>query len=209
MIRCHNLSLNDHRETLLKPLNLELPDCHTAALYGPTGSGKTALLLIFAGIMKPSSGELEIDGLDVLKEPSLARRRVGLGIIPEFSPLLAKLTLKENLLFSARMLKVRNLKVRVQELLHQLELEPFTQTLAEDLPAFVAFKANLALALVNNPQTLLLDEPEYHLTSEEISKTWDYLNDLKAKGKCIVVSTRYQEVASKCDQTLSIGKAVD
>lgn len=204
MIQGKNISLKNGREKVLENLDFEFPEGQITALYGPTGSGKTVLLLIFAGLMKPSSGELMIDGLNVVKKPRVARRQIGLGIIPGFSPMLAKLTLKENLLLHARTLKVEHPMGRVQELLKWLQVEEYAHALAEDLTAFVCAKASLALALLTDPSTLLLDEPEYRLTSEETEMIWGFLKELRELRKCVVVSTRYQEVAAKCDKTFNI-----
>lgn len=211
MIQCKNLCLKDRKYSLIKNLCLDLPNSQITALYGPTGSGKTLLFLIFAGLMKPQSGEVIIDGLNVTKMPKKARRNIGLGVIPEFSPLVSKFTLRENLILQARMLKVKHPKEKVQELLMWLNIENYAQTLTEDLPAFVNAKASLATGLLNDPTTILLDEPEHRLTSEETQNMWKFLNELKFKGKCIVVATRYQEVAEKCDNTLifSSGKVVE
>lgn len=203
-VQCQNLSLKNRRATVFDNLTFELPDGQITALYGPTGSGKTALLLILAGLLKPSSGDILLDGFDVRKTPRKARRQVGLGVIPEFSPLLSKLTLEEQLLLHARTLQVKPAKARVQAALTRFELEDCRRTMTDDLPAFVSAIAGLALALLNNPTTLLLDEPEHRLTSEERVKIWELLYALRQEGKCIIVSTRYQEVAAACDKTLVI-----
>lgn len=201
---CQDLSFKHHRKTIIDHVNLELAKGQSLALYGPTGSGKTVLLLIFSGLMRPSSGKVIIDDLDVIKSPRKARRQIGLGVIPGFSPLLPKLTLEENLLLQAQVLKVKPRQTRVQGLLEWLGMKEYANTLAEELPAYVRAKASLAQALLNDAETLLLDEPEYQLTSEEILKFWELLDALKHKGKSIIVSTRYQEVAAKCDQTFNV-----
>lgn len=210
-IKCQNLFLIDRKKKVIDNLTLNFPDGQITAIYGPTETGKTVLLLIFVGLMKSSKGEVVIDGIDVVKKPGKARRNIGLGVIPEFSPLLPKLTLEENLLLQARILRVKNPKNRARELMRTLELTQHSKTLAEDLPSIICAKSSLALALLNDPTTLLLDEPNYRLSSEETVKIWEDIKKLKEKGKCIVVSTRYHEVAAKCDNVLniSLGKEVD
>lgn len=210
-VLCQNLFLKNRREKVIENLNLEMANGQITALYGPTESGKTVLLLIFAGLMKPSSGDLVIDGMDVVKNAQKVRCHIGLGAIPSFSPLLTKLTVKENLLLQAQALKVKKRKDRVRELIEWLNIKEEADILIEELPAFIRAKASLALALLNDPTTLLLDEPEYRLTTEETAQFWEFLNALKEKGKCIIISTRYQEIAARCDKTFNIadGKVVD
>ncbi|MDP4127530.1 MAG: ABC transporter ATP-binding protein [Bacillota bacterium] len=211
VIQCQNLSLSDRHKTVLENLNLNLPDRQITALYGPTGSGKTVLLLILAGLIKPSTGKVLIDGIDVVKKPRMARRKIGLGVIPDFSPLISKLTLKENLQIQAKILQVPQPENRVQDLLKYFDLTDYAGTLTENLPAYITSKASIALALLNDSSVLLLDEPEYRLTSEETETIWSYLRELKQTGKSIVISTRYQEVAAKCDAmfNIALGKVVD
>ncbi|WP_158291459.1 ATP-binding cassette domain-containing protein [Desulfosporosinus sp. Sb-LF] len=210
-VTCQNVTLKHKKQTMIENFTLELKGGKLTAFYGPTGSGKTALLLMLAGLMKPTSGEIIVDGIHVTKSPRKARQSVGLGVIPQFSPLLSKLNLEENLLLQAKTLKVSKPKDRVKDVLHELGLERYARVLTDDLPALVSAQASLALALLNESPTLLLDEPEYRLTTEETETLWSHFLDLRNQDKTIIISTRSQEVAAKCDQVILIpqGKEVE
>lgn len=205
-IFCQKVTLMSRKEIVVKDFTLEVEDERITALYGPTGSGKTALLLMFAGLIKPDSGEIVIDGISMNRRPREARQAIGLGVIPEFSPLMSSLTLEENLELYTKTLKLEKANQRVKEVMHWLELDSFAKVLTDDLPALAGAKASLALATLNHAKTILLDEPEYRLMTEEMEIIWGYLLELKGQGKGIIISTRYQEIAEKCDQIVSISR---
>lgn len=209
-VRCQNITIKDGRNYVLQNFSLTLPSGQITALYGLTGGGKTTLLLLLAGLLRPVSGEVEVNGINVLKEPTKARKQAGLGVIPEFNPLISYLTVKENLLFQARALKLKSPKKRVEELLWQYGLTAESDTLVDDLPAIKYAETGLVMALIGNPSILLLDEPENRLTSEEVHLFWEHLIALQRNGVSIVLSTRYVEVAALCHQVVILpeGKVV-
>lgn len=210
-LRCENLTIKNRREDIISSLNLSLPSGRISALYGPTGSGKTSLLLVFAGLMKPAAGTVYLDDMNILEQSSKTRSVVGLGLIPEFNELLSSLTLEENLILQARALRLKQPKQKVQEVINRFGLESERKLIVDNLPAVKNTEAGLAMALLGNPTTLLLDEPEYRLTTEETVKLWQHFQALKDSGKTIILTTRYQEVAARCDQVIYIpsGKVVD
>ncbi len=210
-VRCQNISIKDGRNYVLKDFNLTLTSGQITALYGLTGSGKTTLLLLLAGLLRPVSGDVDVNEVNIISEPKKGRKQSGLGVIPEFNPLISDLTVRENLMFQARALRLAKPKERVEELLSTYSLTAESNMLVDNLSAVKYAETGLAMALMGNPSLLLLDEPENRLTSEEIHKFWDHLISLQEKGVEIILSTRYAEIAGRCNQVVMMpeGKVVE
>ncbi|OLN28083.1 ATP-binding cassette domain-containing protein [Desulfosporosinus metallidurans] len=209
-LRCQDITIKHGRGNVLANFNLELSAGQIIALYGSTGSGKTSLLLLLAGLLKPSVGEVFVEDINVLKDPRRARLQTGLGVIPEFNPLLSHLSVEENLTFQARALKLAYPKDHVCEMIQNFRLEKEAKRRVDRLPALKYTETGMAMALIGNPALVLLDEPEYHLTTEETVIIWKRLQTLKSLGKTVILTTRHQEVAAQCDQVVFMpsGKVV-
>lgn len=210
-VYCQDITIRYKRKEILSDLNLDFPDGQINALYGPSGSGKTALLMALAGKLKPAAGVVQVNGLDITGRPDKAQGQIGLGVIQEFNPLFKQLTVEENLLFRAQGLRLSHPRQAVAELIRGFELENIAKQRADSLPALKSAETCLAIALLNDPGILLLDQPEYGLTTEQTALFWVRLTRLKQKGKNIILTTRYHEVAARCDQTVIMpqGKVVD
>ena len=209
-LRCQNVTIKQGRGDVLANFNLELSEGQIIALYGSTGSGKTSLLLLLAGLLKPSVGEVFVENINVLNDPKMARLQAGLGVIPEFNPLLSHLTVEENLTFQARALKLAHPKDHVREMIQNFHLEKEAKHRVDRLPALKYTETGMAMALIGNPALVLLDEPEHHLTTEETAIIWRLLDTFKSRGKTVILTTRHQEVADRCDQVVFMpsGKVV-
>lgn len=209
-ICCQDLSIIHRGKTVMPSFNLNLPAGEISAFYGPTGSGKTALLLVIAGLLKPASGSITIGNINISKETDRLRFAVGMSIIQDFNPLIANLTLEENLLLQARALKLTSPKQRVNEVLQYFGLQRECKQLAGTLPALKNTEAGLALAILADPTVILVDEPEYRLTTEETDQIWLRLKAQQALGKTIIISTRHLETANRCENVviISAGKVV-
>ena len=210
MLRCQNVSIKHGRGNVLTNFNLELSSGQIISLYGSTGSGKTSLLLLLAGLLKPSAGEVSVEGINVLKDYRKARLQAGIGIIPEFNPLLSHLSVEENLIFQARALKLAHPQDNVREMIQGFSLEKESKQRVDRLPSLKHTETGLAMAMIGHPALVLLDEPEHHLTTEETAIIWKRLDTLKSQGKTVILTTRHQEVAARSDQVVFMpsGKVV-
>lgn len=210
-ILCKNITIKHGRASVLSNFNLELSEGQIVGLYGTAGSGKTSLLLLLAGVLKPASGDAFVNGLSILKDPQKARLQAGLGIIPEFNPLLSNLSVEENLLFQARSFKIPHPKNRVREMILSYSLDKERKCRVDQLSSLKYTETGLAMALIGHPTLVLLDEPEHQLTTEETSTLWNRLDSLKSMGITVILTTRHQEVADRCNQVVFMpsGKVVN
>lgn len=203
-VRYEGLSLKNGRQTVFAGLNLQIPAGKIACFYGPTRSGKTSLLLATGGYLKPAEGEVWLGDFRVRQAPMRARRLTGLGVIPEFNPLLDNLTLRENLLFQGKLYGVAQPARRAQELIEQFDLRDEAECRAEDLGQRETLRAGIAMALVHDPAVLLVDEPGHALTTQELLSQWKYLERLKEAGKTILVTSHSLWVAQLADIPLKL-----
>lgn len=158
--------------------------------------------------MKPTRGQVLVGQLDVRKHSKQIRKFTGLTIIPEFNPLLSNLTVEENIKFQCRIHKVS--ADNKNPLLKRFDLQHRADTRIEELTQPETFRTGLAMAMVHDPELILIDEPGHAMTSEEVNASWHYISDLVDLGKTVVVSTHSLELARRCScyLELSSGKAV-
>lgn len=187
------VELSYGRHQIYRDLSFRLEDGQIGAIYGPSRTGKSSVLLLATGHLLPTKGEVRIDG----QKPD--KKRVGLGPITDLSPLFDTLTVEEHLLFQARLHHVRKAKDRVQELLREYQLEDVCKYRVKDVPHLEQFRTGLATALVHQPPLVLIDEPERGLTNEEWEIAYGDLRKLSDGGSTVLLTTVLQQVADRCD----------
>ncbi|KLU60338.1 putative ABC transporter ATP-binding protein YbhF [Peptococcaceae bacterium CEB3] len=210
VLSCHDITVKDGRSTVFAGLNLTIPVGQVTGIYGGSASGKTALILLLAGLLRPQRGEVRLGDVDVLKDGKKAKKMIGLGVIKDFNPLFYNLTVEENLLFQARAVGTRAPRERVRTVQREFCLRGVRDRMPERLGALEQALINLAVAGVGEPKVFLLDEPEMGLTAEESGIFWQHLRGLKERGATVVLTTHRQETAFRCDRIVAMpeGKAV-
>ena len=174
-------------------------------LLGPNGAGKSTCLRILYTVLKPDSGKATIDDIDVVAEPIAARRK--LGVLPHNAGLYPQLNARENISYFAELqgLSRREFEPRVEELLVRLELTEIANRRANGFSQGERTKVALARALVHEPSHLLLDEPSNGLDVMATRSLRQWLRELKADGRCIILSSHImQEVTALCDDIVII-----
>ena len=174
-------------------------------LLGPNGAGKSTCLRILYTVLKPDSGKATIDDIDVVAEPIAARRK--LGVLPHNAGLYPQLNARENISYFAELqgLSRRQFEPRVEELLVRLELTEIADRRANGFSQGERTKVALARALVHEPSHLLLDEPSNGLDVMATRSLRQWLRELKADGRCIILSSHImQEVTALCDDIVII-----
>ena len=171
---------------------------------GPDGGGKTTLFRILTTLLLPDQGSATVLGLDVVDELWELRRRV--GYMPGRFSLYGDLTVEENLRFFATAFgtTVEAQYDMIAPIYHQIE--PFKTRRASDLSGGMKQKLALSCALVHRPDILFLDEPTTGVDAVSRREFWDLLDELKAGGLTIVVSTPYMDEADRCDRVSLIQK---
>ncbi len=169
-------------------------------LVGPDGAGKTTIMRMLAGVLRPDSGDIRIDGIDVVADPESAKSR--LSYMPQRFGLYEDLTVTENIFFYAELFsipaKVR--RARSRELLEAAGLGPFGSRLAGRLSGGMKQKLGLVCALIHTPRVLLLDEPTTGVDPVSRRDFWAILYDLRESGVTILLSTAYMDEAERCSR---------
>ena len=188
----------------LRGVSFEAYEGEVLGLLGPNGAGKTTLINILAGILLPTSGRAEVLGHDVVAESRAVRALV--GFCPQETVAYEDLSALENMLFYAGLygLPRSEAKRRARELLEFVGLWDVAKKRVKEFSGGMKKRLNLAIALVNNPRVLLLDEPTTGLDPRARREVWRYIEDLKAEGRTILLATHYMEEADRLSDRVAI-----
>ncbi|KAF8745381.1 ABC-2 family transporter protein, partial [Rhizoctonia solani] len=170
-------------------------DNETFAMLGPNGAGKTTTFNIIRGDIRPTKGDVRINGVSIVDEPAAAR--VSLGVTPQFSAADSQLTVREHMMIygSIKGLHGEELKRNVDMLIEAATLSQYGDRLASKLSGGNARKLSLALALIGNPRVLLIDEYSTGIDAATKRAMWKTLRRVSA-GKAVVITTHSMEEAS-------------
>jgi len=182
----------------LDDVSFDLRPAELFGLVGPDGGGKTTLFRILTTLLIPDSGSATVLGLDVVRDLWEIRKRV--GYMPGRFSLYPDLSVEENLRFFASVFGTS--LEEGYEIIAPIyrQIEPFRDRRAGALSGGMKQKLALSCALVHRPEILLLDEPTTGVDAVSRREFWDLLDELKASGLPIVVSTPYMDEASRCDR---------
>ncbi len=170
-------------------------------LLGPNGSGKTTTINMVSGLAKPTSGEVTVLGYDITREPRAVR--AVLGAVPQETALYEELSAWANMVFHAELYGVprRERDRRITDLLELVQLSDRRNSRVGTFSGGMKRRLALARALLHNPQLIYLDEPTLGVDVQSRRALWDYILDLKARGKTLLISTNYLEEANTlCDR---------
>lgn len=183
-------------------LDCEIHAGEVTGLVGPDGAGKTTLMRMLAGLLKPSEGRAEVIGLDPLRDDSALH--AVLGYMPQKFGLYEDLTVMENLTLYADLRSVTGAEreATFRRLLEFTSLGPFTTRLAGKLSGGMKQKLGLACTLVGQPKVLLLDEPGVGVDPISRRELWQMVHELAGEGMLILWSTSYLDEAEQCRDVL-------
>ena len=169
-------------------------------LLGPNGSGKTTILRILAGYLRPSAGTARIAGLDVVDDSLAARRCV--GYVPEDVPLYGGMAVREFLVFMGRLkgLTAPGLSGAVSEAMHRLRLEQMHDVQIGRLSRGYRQRVAIAQALLGNPALLILDEPTNGLDPRQIIEMRELIRSLGGERTILVTSHILGEIERVADR---------
>ncbi len=174
-------------------------------LLGPNGAGKTTTLRIVSTTMKPTSGSIEVDGLDVLKKPSLVRAKI--GFLTGNTGLYQRLTAREVITYFGQLngMDRKSIGPRIAEIAKWLDMEDFLGTKCSKLSSGMQQKVNIARTIVHDPPVMVFDEPTVGLDILAARSIVDFINFCKNQGKCIIFSTHIMREAERlCDEVAII-----
>ena len=182
-------------------------DGQITGLLGPNGAGKTTTLRMLYTLMKPQSGRVLVDGIDVAADPTAARR--ALGVLPDARGVYKRLTARENIAYFGELhgLSAAQVAERTRALAEALQMEDVLDRQCEGFSQGQRTKTAIARALVHNPRNVILDEPTNGLDVMTTRGLRDFLKQLRAEGRCVIFSSHImQEVAALCDGIVVIAK---
>lgn len=201
MIKVRGLSKQFGSFTAVDDLSFFIPKGQVFGLLGENGAGKTTTLRMMATMLQPTSGSIQIHGVNAIDFPEEARAHIGILFGGE-TGLYDRLTARENILYFARLngMESKVANERVERLATQLEMTEYLDRRAGNFSKGMKQKVALARSIVHDPGIMLFDEPTAGLDVTAIRLVHAFIRELKAEGKTIVFSSHTMtEVMALCD----------
>jgi ABC-2 type transport system ATP-binding protein len=173
-------------------------------LLGPNGAGKSTTLGCISTLVRPTSGRILVDGVDVAKHPQEAKRRI--AVVPQMRNLDRDLTVRELLVYHGRYfgLPAAERESRADRLLHEMQVQEKADAKPLTLSGGQQQRVMIARALMHDPKVVLLDEPTTGLDPQARRALWDTLRGLHERGLTFILTTHYMEEADRLCQRLAI-----
>lgn len=207
IIECRNLTKTFSRSkdviTALDDVSFSVSEGQIVGLLGPDGAGKTTLMRLLCGLLRPTRGEATVMGFNTQRQSDRIQNSV--GYMPQKFGLYENMTVEENLTLYANLhgAPASERKKRFLPLLEMANLSRFTDRMAGKLSGGMKQKLALACALVSEPQLLLLDEPTVGVDILARRELWTILQQIvREKSTTVLASTAYMDEADFCNQTL-------
>jgi len=193
--------------TAVNGVSFRAEDGAITGLLGPNGAGKTTTMRILYTLMKADQGSVHVDGLDTATDADAVRRT--LGVLPDARTLYKRLTARENIAYFGRLHGMDEARIRAntERLVAALSMADFIDRRTEGFSQGQRTKTAIARALVHNPKNVILDEPTNGLDVMTTRGLRDFLKQLRAEGRCVILSSHImQEVGALCDHIVVIAK---
>jgi len=200
-IAAENLTRRFGDFTAVDSVSFEIARGEIFGFLGSNGCGKTTTMKMLTGLLPPSEGEAWLFGEQTRSYGIEQRKRV--GYMSQSFSLYGELTVRQNLLLHGRLfhLPAGRIRARVAELMERFDLAPYADALSGDLPLGVRQRLSLAVAVIHEPEILILDEPTSGVDPVARDRFWELLIDLsRNQGVTIFISTHFMTEATRCDR---------
>ena len=206
MIEVKNVTKKFESTIAVDNISFEVKDGEIVGLLGPNGAGKSTTMNMITGFIEPTSGQIIVNGNDILKKPKKVKKQI--GYMPEGVPLYYELTPKEFVSYMAelKLVKRKERKEEVQKVLKETGLEEVQNRLIRSLSRGYKQRVSLAGALVGNPDVIILDEPTVGLDPKQITEIRSLIKNLGKKHTVILSSHILSEVSQICEKVIIINK---
>jgi len=201
MIKLISLTKRFGQQLAVDNLNLVIEAGELFGFLGPNGAGKTTTIKMMAGVLKPTSGKVEIDGFDVQLQPERAKMKV--GYVPDDPYLYDRLTAREYIEFVGGLycLDKKTISLRSAELFEVFEMDGWVDRKCEEYSHGMRQKVVFCAAFLHNPTVLVVDEPVVGLDPQSTKTVKDLLKRYAAKGATVFISTHVLSIAEElCDR---------
>jgi ABC-2 type transport system ATP-binding protein len=210
IIRTSGLTKRFGDFTAVDDLSIAVEPGSIFAFLGGNGSGKSTTIRMLIGLLEPTAGQIEVDGIDVIRRPRRVRDHI--GYMGQKVSLYQGLSLRENVEFYAGLFGLDDaaLEERWGMLRERFQLREAESERPEDLPAGIRQRAGLALSMLHDPRVLFLDEPTAGVDVHSRALFWEAIQDESARGVTVFVTTHFLEEADYCDRVsfIDAGKLV-
>lgn len=187
--------------TAVDDLSFEVQPGELFGLLGPNGAGKTTTINILIGLIKPTAGKAAVGGYDVQQEDHHIKSII--GVCPQEPAYYPYLTGQENveLFGNLHHMSKKKMKERARDLIEKIGLGEDAKRKAGDYSGGMIRRISLVMALINDPEIAFLDEPTVAMDPQSRRAVWQFIKDLKAVGKTVILTTHYiEEAEALCDR---------
>lgn len=198
-IEVENLTMKFGDFVAVDNVNLKIKEGEIFGFLGSNGCGKTTTMKMLTGLLTPTSGTAKVFEQE-MTENSL-KMRENVGYMTQAFSLYSELSVNENLKLHARLFHIKDEKERIEYLLEKFSLKEYENYSAKDLPLGIKQRLSLAVAVINNPKMLILDEPTSGVDPISRDNFWKLLVDLsRNENVTIFISTHFMNEGERCDR---------
>ncbi|MBX9975158.1 ABC transporter ATP-binding protein [Cytobacillus firmus] len=202
MLETVKLTKSFKDKKVVDEINLYLHAGESVGLLGPNGAGKSTTISMIASLIKPTSGDVKLDGKSTIQNPSDLRKM--LGVVPQEIALYEELSAYENLKFFGKAYRVEKeaLEVRIQEVLDMVGLKDRQKEMIKTFSGGMKRRINIAAALLHNPKILILDEPTVGIDPQSRNHILETVRELnQTQGTTVLYTSHYmEEVEQLCNR---------
>ena len=203
-LKASNLNKSYDGRTVVRSVSIDVSSGQVVGLLGPNGAGKTTSFYMCVGLVRPDSGSITLDNIDITQDPVYIRARKGIAYLPQEPSVFRKLTVEENILAileTMSELNERQKKDRLEELLNGLGLQHIRKSVASSLSGGERRRVEITRALARDPSFILLDEPFAGIDPLAIGDIQKIIYQLKESGIGVLITDHnVRETLGICDR---------
>lgn len=190
ILRSENLVKKYKSRTVANNVSVQVEQGEIVGLLGPNGAGKTTSFYMIVGMVKPNSGKIFLDDLDITKEPMYRRAQLGIGYLPQEASIFRKLSIEDNIRAVLEMTKLtkKEQDLKVETLLDEFALHHVRKNLGDQLSGGERRRTEIARALATDPKFILLDEPFAGVDPIAVEDIQAVVRKLKEKNIGILIT---------------------